>query len=164
MINFQSIPKVVNTGVKNSLLILRQDYIHDVGKLLQLSDCTHVIVGPRTIGWQRFDPTQIHLSRADGCEAICNICQFAGGESPYLFLATAEKKAFGLYALVVNCRCEFFRSAKISRTPRALADGLSASRPRADILGRAGTRPRARRYFDFAERRSGFHAFQNGIR
>src|SRR5882724_11627411 len=81
-----------------------------------------------------------------------------------LLLAKTEKKAFWPCALLVNCRCELFRNAKISRTSRAVADGFFASRSCADVLDRPATRERKRRRIDFAERRSGFHALQNGIR
>src|SRR5450432_2949565 len=78
------------------------------------------------------------------------------------FMQTLISYCFVFY-FQVNCRSEFSGHAKISRTTRALADGTSAPRPRADVLGRAGTCPRKRRRIDLAERRPGCHALQVGI-
>jgi hypothetical protein len=56
------------------------------------------------------------------------------------------------------------RASKISRAARAVADGLFASRPCADVLDGATAGQGKWRHAGFAERGFGFHPLQNGIR
>jgi hypothetical protein len=56
----------------------------------------------------------------------------------------------GFFSILLS---EFFKKAKLSRTACAVANGLSAPRPRPDILDGAGARTGQRRHAGFAERR-----------
>ena len=92
------------------------------------------------------------------------ILNFSGGQKSTIILHALKKKTLCRFVFISRREFAFRLQSKISRTPRAVADGLFAPRPRADVLDRAGTRPRERRRIDFAERGFGCHALQNGIR